>query len=164
VTLLLDENQKKKILSLIQKVDEEYKTNPIYSSLSFELGGPFLFVMLLYVLIIFSIGQVGIITIISLLISFFAVMFALIALLDRKRDKIQEERNYNLIVRNYGKHGLKGLVYLGWDTYRGKKVNHDPLLKALVKIKTKNPELQLENLYSEQPSLFTEKRLIETLL
>jgi hypothetical protein len=41
--------------------------------------------------------------------------------------------------------------------------NRKILLKALIKIKAKNPEFDLQQIYNMNPSMFTKERLLERL-
>jgi hypothetical protein len=158
------QNKEDNMLLLIRKVDTNFKTGLIYSILNFQLGFPFGLLMLVYALFIIYIRVSEIGTIIALTISFSALIFTFFAYIDKNKDKALEERNYNLIVRNYSGQKFLGKLSIWIRLFYGVKTHEEPLLRAVIKLKAKNHHLNLENLYSNHPELFDEKALLDNLL
>lgn len=162
---MTDRDQKEKILSLIRKVDAEYQTTWIHSILNVELGIPLIFIMLLYFMVVSFVAenQNNLSSIVPIFVAFIALIFSFFALMDRNRDRVLEERNYNLMLCNYDRQSKFAAIEELWILllkFLGqKKITQDPLLKALVKMKAKNPDLRLEELFEKQPCLFTEKKI-----
>lgn len=68
------------------------------------------------------------------------------------------------MLRNYENKNTVGKLKVWKDLIAGIGVPEDPLLKALTKIKARNPQLELETLYTNHPAFFDEKKLLESLL
>jgi hypothetical protein len=154
------------ILDIIKVVDKNYKENPIYTILTFQSGGFLFYFLLLYVAIVayFSIARNEIFNVLTLLIAILSLSIAHAAWTSKAHDSILEERNYYFISRGYSEKTRLEKLEIWWDIFNGKGAEEEPLLKALVKMKARNPRLKLEDLYNRESSLFSEKKLLEKLL
>lgn len=166
---MTDWEKKEKIRSLIRKVDAEYQTTFVHVILNVELGVPFIFIFLVYILVGFGFtdtNQNNLSLIVPTFVSFIALVFSFFALMDRNKDHALEERNYTLMLFNYNRQGKIAPIKELWLLLKtvGQKKPKDPLLKALIRIKVKNSGIKLEDLFDKNPSLFTEEKLVESLL
>jgi carbon starvation protein CstA len=165
-------------LEIIKLVDKEYHESVLTTFLNSEFG--FLNVFLIIVMVILELYflfyfrsetaqtiMTEIPAIFTLLISFLALMVSLRAFVGKSEKKLQVERNYYLISRNYAQKTRLEKLRIWKNLLYGveiPKAEENSLLKAIIKIKAKNPQLTLEKLYDTNKSLFSEKKLIESLL
>jgi len=145
-----EKNKDSTILELIRLVDSKYK-----KSLWYSIGNPY-FIVLIILVIVLTAGEVYVevylgvardvtkdleivIPLVALLIAFLAVF---------------EGAEYRASINgNYKKLRKDQIV----------NRNNEPLLKSLVVMKTKQVEVNLEQIYSMNKDLFTVEKLLEKL-
>ena len=154
------------ILDIIRVVDKNYKESPLYTILTFQSGGFLLYLLLLWVVIAlyFSVARNEIFNSLTLIIAFLALFIAYATWTSSSHASTLEERNYSLISRGYSEKTRLERLKIWRDIFYGKRAEEEPLLKALIKMKARNPRLKLEDLYNRDSSLFSEKKLLEKLL
>jgi hypothetical protein len=169
----MGEKQEKDVtLELVKLVDKEYKESAYYFLLSTEYGIPLILLFSVWVLlatyfISMKNSALSVPTILTLIISFFALFFAVSRQLDENRTAILIRRNYYFILRDYATKTIFGKLKIWFylsNQAKIPKVRENPLLKAIITTKAKNPQLTLEELYKSQKPLFREEKLIESLL
>jgi hypothetical protein len=140
-----EEQTEDKILELIKLVDGEYQEKVLdtflHSPFASTLG--ILLIMLILIDVYFlTINDVG--KQLSIAIPFVALVVAFLGIFNHSFEETLIERNYDRI---------------------GKKTNDDqkPLLKELIKMKAKNKEFNLEQIYHMNEDMFTKDKLLEKL-
>lgn len=165
-------------LDLIRRVDKEYKDSGVNSFFNYKFG--FLNAFMIIIIVIFEsyffyffrsepaqTVMAGLPTILAIFISFLALTITLQAFADRSEESLQVERNYYLILRNYAQKTRFEKLKIWRDLFYGAKVekaDENPLLRAIIRIKAKNPKLGLEELFQSNKLLFSKKKLIDSLL
>jgi hypothetical protein len=163
--------EKNETLELIRLVDKEYRATVPYMLFNWEIGFFTVYLLLLWIVIFIYYASVStnietLPTFLALLISFFALFVSFNKHSKDVREKLLVERNYYMISRNYSqkskfeKAKIWGSLFYGGSI---KQNEQNSLLRAIIKIKAKNPEIELESEYQKNKSLLSEKKLIENL-
>ena len=154
------------VLDIIRVMDKQYKVSPFYTFLTFQFIGFLIFFFTIYLAVVLyvSVARNEIFNILTLLIAFLALFFPYATSTSKSNSKNLEERNYYFISRDYSEKTSREKIGLWIDLFYGKKANEKPLLKALIKMKARNPRLKLEDLYNREKSIFSEKNLLEKLV
>ncbi len=164
--------EKDETLELIRLVDKEYKNSFFNTVLNMELGG--LYALIFFLIVFFELYFVTALketaftqiqALLTSLVSFLALLIAFRAFVNNSDEKIQVERNYYFILINYSEKSWFQKRKTWLDLLRQIKLEKEnSLLKAIIKIKAKNPQLNLEELYQNYKLLFSKKKLAESLL
>ena len=138
------------ILELIRLVDSKYK-----KSLRYSLGNPYFIVLILLVAIL-TVGRfyvevhLGVTRDVGkdleIAIPLVALLIAFLAVFEGAEDRASISGNFKKLKKDRIVNG-----------------NNEPLLKALVIMKTKQVEVSLEQIYGLNSDLFTAKNLLERL-
>lgn len=133
------------IHDLIRLVDKEYKQKVLdtilHSPFLFMLGPLFLMFVLVEIYL-FSINDVG--KQLSIAIPFSALIIVFFDIFIHSFEEALIKRNYDRISEKI-------------------ENNQKPLVKALIKMKVKNYEISLEQIYTLNESMFTKEKLLEIL-
>jgi len=154
-------DEKDEILELIRWIDKQkcklFKGKDILSGWWIGLIGLvvilalvlFLGIVISYVYLIYHVSDF------NLTLSFIAVSISLITL----------AISYFSLVGQFGQENIVRANFEKALTLRGFSPNEEILLKALIKIKAKNPKFELEELYKKdkENTLFVRKKLLEIL-
>lgn len=138
---------KNEILELIQLVDSNFKFGYYELLLCREMRFlfiPFFALLILVWIIMVSEASKGITIILSIVLSFLAFVIALFSWLERSQNTYVVRVNYDRLSN-------------------GIEENKKPLLKALIIMKAKNEEYNLERIYKMNESMFTKEKLLEKL-
>jgi hypothetical protein len=164
----MSKNQEKdETLELIKLVDYEYKNSFFNTVLNIELGAVYvlMFGLLLFFEVYFLSALIQIQAIFTSLVSLLALLIAFRAFVNSSNERLQVKRNYYFILSNYSEKTWLGKRKIWLSLLRPIKIDkEDPLLKAIIKIKAKNPQLNIWELYKSNKLLFSKKKLIESLL
>ena len=132
------------ILELIQLVDHNFEFNPYYAFFHGNMAYPFVsFIALIAIVEVYLFTAPTHERIVTAL-AFLAVSIAFLSLMSRFIEK-------NIVDMNFERFGM---------CVEGDK---KPLLKALIKMKTKNHEIELEQIYNLNKSIFSKEKLLERL-
>ena len=138
------------ILDLIRLVDSKYKR-----SLWYSLGNPYFILLILYVIILVAgefyvevyLGVVrDFVKDLELIIPLVLLLIAFLAGFEGAENRASINGNYRKLKKDRIVNG-----------------NNEPILKALVTMKTKQVEVSLEQIYGLNRDLFTTKNLLERL-
>ena len=138
------------ILELIRLVDSKYKR-----SLWYSLGNPYFILLILFVIILVAgefyaevyLGVVrDFVKDLDLIIPLVVLLIAFLAGFEGAENRASINGNYRKLKKDRIVNG-----------------NNEPLLKALVTMKTKQVEVSLEQIYCLNRDLFTTKNLLERL-
>jgi c-di-AMP phosphodiesterase-like protein len=144
---LSKKQSKNEILELIQLVDSNFKFGYYELLLCREMRFlfiPFFALLILVWIIMVSEASKGITIILSIVLSFLAFVIALFSWLERSQNTYVVRVNYDRLSN-------------------GIEENKKPLLKALIIMKAKNEEYNLERIYKMNESMFTKEKLLEKL-
>jgi hypothetical protein len=165
---MTNDSQKDKendIFELIRIADKNYRNTRLYNILTVQYSlTVYLVVVVLGISYYIQVAVTDPLVFINLFPSLFVLFIAFYSWSERKFEKTVVERNYYLILRGYFEKTRFEKFKIWRDIVFTAKAKEEPLLKALVKIKGKNPQLKLEDLYNRDNSLFSEKKLLESLL
>jgi len=142
---LSEKTTEDEILELIALIDKKFEKKILDTLLhsSYNLALAVIFVMLILVEIyLWSTHDIG--KQLSIAIPFSALIIVFFAMVERSLED-------TLIRRSYER--------LGKDA----EENQKPLLKALIKMKVKNPKFNLEQIYNMNKSMFSKEKLLERL-
>jgi hypothetical protein len=138
--------EEKEILELIRLVDKKYKKGVwdiVWNSSFFIM----VLILILYIPVAVYVGSIKDIgEQLKITIPFFALIVAFFALVDREIDKGSIQGNYKKLSK---------------DKTVNKSNSH--LLKSLIKMKSKQKDISLEQIYNEHPEMFTKEKLLEKL-
>ena len=145
-----EKSNDKRVLELIRLVDSKYK-----KSLRYTVGNPY-FMMLIILIITLAAGRIylevylGVVRDMAkdleIVIPLIALLIAFLAVIEKGTDNAS-------IIGNYKKLRKDKIV----------NENNAPLLKSLVIMKTKQIEVNLEQIYSMNKDMFTLEKLLEGL-
>lgn len=140
-----EKQTKDDIFELITLVDEKYEKKITDIFLRSPYTFPFVTLLIMLILVeiyLFSIHDVG--KQLSIAIPFSAFIFVFFTMFERSFEDTIIRGNYKRL---------------------GKDIKEDqkPSLKALIKLKTRNLEFDLEQIYNMNKSMFTKEKLLEIL-
>lgn len=133
------------ILELISLVDTKFEKKILDTLLhsSYNLALAVIFVMFILVEIyLWSIHDIG--KQLSIAIPFSALIIVFFAMVERSLEDTVIRRSYERLGKNV-------------------EENQKPLLKALIKMKVKNPKFDLDQIYNLDNSMFSNEKLLERL-
>ena len=145
-----EKSNDKRVLELIRLVDSKYK-----KSLRYTVGNPY-FMMLIILIITLAAGRIYLevyLGVVRDMAKDLEIVIPLIALLIAFLAVIEKETDNASIIGNYKKLRKDKIV----------NENNAPLLKSLVIMKTKQVEVNLEQIYSMNKDMFTLEKLLEGL-
>ncbi|HIJ09067.1 TPA: BCD family MFS transporter [Candidatus Bathyarchaeota archaeon] len=145
-----EKSNDKRVLELIRLVDSKYK-----KSLRYTVGNPY-FMMLIILIITLAAGRIYLevyLGVVRDMAKDLEIVIPLIALLIAFLAVIEKETDNASIIGNYKKLRKDKIV----------NENNAPLLKSLVIMKTKQIEVNLEQIYSMNKDMFTLEKLLEGL-
>ena len=142
----IDPNEEKEILGLIELVDKKYKRsywdvvqNPYFGTLLTVLL--VMFAVEIYLLSARSLGEQ-----LNIAIPAIALIIAFCAVFETKTSDVPIATNYKRLSKD-----------------KIVNENNKPLLKALIKMKTKENKISLRQIYNMNKDMFTKEKLLETL-
>lgn len=136
---------KDEILELITLVDKRYEQKILDIFLHSPHTPVFAALLLMLILVeihLFSIHDIG--EQLTIAIAFSALVFVFFAMFERSFEKTVIRRNYKRLSKNV-------------------KENQKPLLKAIIKLKVKNDEFDLVQIYDMNADMFSKEKLLEKL-